>query len=325
MIDTNNIFRNLSSEEFLETALNIFRHQYNKSEVYFNWCQLRKKTPENVCTLNDIPFLPIEFFKNNVINCQQKSDAIFTSSGTTGQSRSSHHVADISVYEKSFLSGFELFYGSTVNFCIVGLLPGYLERNDSSLVYMFDKLMKFSGHQANGMYLSDHEKLFELLKTLKHKKQKTILVGVTYALLDFAEKYHISFPELIVMETGGMKGKREEITRQELHTRLKKSFTSSQIHSEYGMTELLSQAYMQDVFFRCPPWMKVLIRDPHDPISYLDAGKTGGINIIDLANINSCSFIETQDLGRLKQDGEFEVLGRIDHSAIRGCNLMIIS
>lgn len=237
---------------------------------------------------------------------------------------SHHYVADLSFYETSFLSCFEKFYGDVSEYCILALLPSYADRSGSSLIYMTNELIEKSGHSQSGYYLNSNEKLFETLQELKSKSQKTILLGVSFALLDFTEKHSIDFPELIVMETGGMKGKRKELVRNELHQHLRGGFNIQSVHSEYGMTELLSQAYSHDQGkFFCPPWMKIFIRDINDPFSYLDEEKTGGINIIDLANINSCSFIATDDLGKLYNDNSFEVLGRFDHSDIRGCSLMV--
>jgi hypothetical protein len=238
--------------------------------------------------------------------------------------QSRHPVSDISIYEKSFRRTFELFYGDIEKNTILALLPSYSEREGSSLIYMVDDLIERSRNPSSGYFLYNHNDLYKTLSDLNEKKAPTILIGVTYALLDFAEKYKLDFPELIVMETGGMKGRRGELIREELHEILRKGFGISAIHSEYGMTELLSQAYsFGNGIFSCPPWMRVLIRDTNDPLTILEDNKTGGINIIDLANINSCSFIATQDLGKRFSDGSFEVLGRFDNSDIRGCNLLV--
>ncbi len=253
-----------------------------------------------------------------------KVETTFTSSGTTGMINSKHLVTDISWYEESFRRAFEIFYGDIKDYCILALLPSYLEREGSSLIYMAEDLVKRSANPDSGFFLYNHDELFQQIKKQQQIKRPTLLIGVTFALLDFVEQYPINFPELIVMETGGMKGRRKEMIREELHETLCKGFGVDAIHSEYGMTELLSQAYSKgNGIFNCPPWMKVITRDTNDPVSTLDTDKTGGINVIDLANINSCSFIATQDLGRVYKDGSFEVLGRFDNSDIRGCNLLI--
>ena len=253
-----------------------------------------------------------------------KEEIVFTSSGTTGSEQSKHCVSDVSIYIESFLKGFRHFYGSVKDYCILALLPSYMEREGSSLIYMCGELIKQSAHPDSGFYLYEHEKLIDKLKDLQTKKQKTILIGVSFALLELARENHLDLSEIIIMETGGMKGREKEMPRAELHEILKKSFTLKSVHSEYGMTELLSQAYSKgDGIFKCPPWMKVLISDIHDPFSILDHSKTGTINIIDLANINSCSFIATSDLGKSYPNGSFEVLGRLDNSDLRGCNLLM--
>jgi len=237
---------------------------------------------------------------------------------------SKHLVTDVSWYEESFRRAFGLFYGDIKSYCVLALLPSYLEREGSSLIYMAEDLVKSSENPDSGFYLYNHEELFQQLKKHQQAGKPTLLIGVTFALLDFIEHYQLDFPELIVMETGGMKGRRKEMIREELHQTLCKGFGVKSIHSEYGMTELLSQAYSKgDGIFNCPPWMKIITRDTNDPMTELAVNQTGGINIIDLANINSCSFIATQDLGRTYGDGSFEVLGRFDNSDIRGCNLLI--
>lgn len=307
--------------------MDVFRYQATENEVYRQYIEALKVNIDKITQLEQIPFLPIEFFKTHEIitNCKlQIADCkIFTSSGTTGSIQSKHYVSDISVYEKSYRKGFEHFYGNTEEYCILALLPSYLEREGSSLIYMMDDLIKKSKHPESGFYLNNYDEL--LLKLKQLQGQKILLVGVTYALLDLVELLgEGDYKNLIVMETGGMKGKREELVREELHERLCKGFGVDVIHSEYGMTELLSQAYSKgNGVFDCPPWMRILIRDTNDPFTSLPHNKTGGINVIDLANINSCSFIATQDLGRSVSDTSFEVLGRFDNSDIRGCNLLV--
>lgn len=322
------IFQISSEEQFNETSLQVFHYQAEHNPVYKKYLAVLKKNPEEVTHINEIPFLPIEFFKTEeVVTIHQTPGTklqTFTSSGTTGSEVSRHAVSDISLYEKSFRKSFELFYGDVRSYCILALLPSYLEREGSSLVYMVDDLIKSSQNQNSGFYLNNIFDLAETLKRLQGEYQKTILIGVTYALLDFVEQFKFNYQQLIVMETGGMKGRRKEIVRDELHQILCNGFGVAKIHSEYGMTELLSQAYSKgDGIFRTPPWMNVLIRDTNDPMNYLSKEKTGGINIIDIANIYSCSFIATQDLGKIYVDGSFEVLGRFDESDIRGCNLMV--
>jgi phenylacetate-coenzyme A ligase PaaK-like adenylate-forming protein len=268
---------------------------------------------------------PIEFFKSERIICgNKKPQVVFTSSGTTGVETSRHYVTDISLYEESFMRGFEYFYETPKNYCVLALLPSYLERENSSLIYMVKKLIEDSRHPQSGFFLHNIEELVKTLLDIQSKNQPVIFISVTFALLDLAENYHLSFPELIVMETGGMKGRRKEISRQELHRILSKKFGVEHIHSEYGMTELLSQAYSKGGgIFHTPPWMRILVRDINNPFFYLSERAQGGVNVIDLANQNSCSFIETQDLGRLFSDGSFEVLGRMDKSQLRGCNMLM--
>jgi len=322
------LINNHSNTEFEKSALEIFRFQSEHNPVYKKYLELLHCNPETVDSISDIPFLPVEFFKTHDIKTQSSDSnsipIIFTSSGTSTETVSRHIVNDISIYERSFLKGFEMFYGPVTDYCILALLPSYLEREGSSLIYMMDRLIKDSSHKLSGFYLHDHEQLSTVLKEQRELKQKTLLLGVTYALLDFAENYSMDFPELIVMETGGMKGKRDEMIRADVHDILKKGFCVNRIHSEYGMTELLSQAYSNgNGIFHCPPWMKIVIRQQHDLFSEEDDGKTGVISVIDLANIYSCSFITTQDVGRKNPDGSFEVLGRTDFSDVRGCNLMV--
>ncbi len=310
---------------FEKAALNIFYHQAENCKVYKDFIHYLGVKPENITSYQQIPFLPIGFFKSHeVINISQIPEITFSSSGTTGQLQSKHLVSDVKIYEDSFNLAFEQFYGPIKNTCLLALLPSYLEREGSSLIYMVDSLLKQSEHEDSGYFLHDLTELHATLSKLKANGTKTILIGVTYALLDFVEQFELNFPELIVMETGGMKGKRKELVREELHNILCEGLGVAKIHSEYGMTELLSQAYSTgDGIFNCPPWVKILLRDTYDPLMLVGAKQTGGINVIDLANINSCSFIATQDLGKIYPDGSFEVLGRFDNADIRGCNLLV--
>lgn len=307
-------------------ALKVFRFQYDHNVVYQEFCQFLKKDKTNVKAIVDIPFLPIQFFKSHqVLSSQSPIEITFSSSGTTGMINSRHYVTDLTYYEQSFRTAFSQFYGSAQNYVILALLPSYLERDGSSLIYMVNDLIKNSNHPESGFYLNNYDELIEKLELLDNSGQNVILLGVTYALLDLIEKKKFQLNNTIIMETGGMKGKRKEMIREELHTILREGFGVQAIHSEYGMTELLSQAYsFGDGVFECPPWMTILIRDTEDALTYLPDGKTGGINIIDLANLNSCSFIATQDLGKKNPNHSFEVLGRFDASDIRGCNLMVI-
>lgn len=308
-----------------ETALQMFRFQYEHNEVYHRFCSLLGRTPANVVSLTDIPFLPIEFFKTEKIYCADTPPEItFTSSGTTGSQTSRHFVKELSIYTESYRKGFELFYGDIEKYAVLALLPSYLERTGSSLITMVDDLIKRSKNPFSGFYLNEYDLLAERLTSLDRSGQQVLLIGVSFALLDLVEKHSFSLKNTLVMETGGMKGRRKELVREELHAALCKGFGVEAIHSEYGMTELLSQAYSAGKgIYRCVPWMKVLVRDTNDALSYLPIGKTGGLNIIDLANKYSCSFIATQDLGKLHNDDTFEVLGRFDNSDIRGCNLMV--
>jgi luxE family acyl-protein synthetase len=308
-----------------ETALQMFRFQYEHNEVYHRFCSLLGRTPANVVSLTDIPFLPIEFFKTEKIYCADTPPEItFTSSGTTGTQTSRHFIKELSIYTESYRKGFELFYGDIEKYAVLALLPSYLERTGSSLITMVDDLIKRSKNPFSGFYLNEYDLLAERLTSLDRSGQQVLLIGVSFALLDLVEKHSFSLKNTLVMETGGMKGRRKELVREELHATLCKGFGVEAIHSEYGMTELLSQAYSAGKgIYRCVPWMKVLVRDTNDALSYLPIGKTGGLNIIDLANKYSCSFIATQDLGKLHNDDTFEVLGRFDNSDIRGCNLMV--
>jgi len=333
---THKLFSPIISD-FDALALEIFRDQYRKNPVYHDYVNALSINDATVQNITQIPFLPISFFKSHSINTTPfEPELVFESSGTTGSVNSRHLIKDAALYKKSFVTSFELAYGPNKEWCIIGLLPSYLERGNSSLVYMVDELSRQSGHPQSGFYLDEFEKLFTTLQQLEKAGQKTLLIGVTFALLDFAEKYSLPLKHTIVMETGGMKGRREEMIREEVHAILKKSFGLNEIHSEYGMTELLSQAYSKgNGIFQCPPWMKVLIRDDEDPFSVVSSQSsvdsrqssvttTGAINIIDLANIYSCSFIATDDIGRLYADGTFEVLGRMDNSDMRGCSLLVI-
>jgi phenylacetate-coenzyme A ligase PaaK-like adenylate-forming protein len=322
---TNQIFSIHTEAGFNETALAIFQHQAINCSVYKQYISNLNIDPATVTSVDEIPYLPISFFKSQLVLSDPREPVVtFTSSGTTGMVQSRHLVTDVSLYDQSFNKAFQQFYGDPKGICILALLPSYQEREGSSLIYMVDALIDQSEHPDSGYFLHNHQDLFETLNKLKDSKQKTILIGVTYALLDFVERYKTDFPELIVMETGGMKGKRKEMVREELHAVLQEGFGVDSIHSEYGMTELLSQAYSYGVgIFNCPPWMKITLRDTNDPLSAAAQGKSGGINVIDLANLNSCAFIATQDLGKVYKDGSFEVLGRFDNSDIRGCNLLV--
>jgi phenylacetate-coenzyme A ligase PaaK-like adenylate-forming protein len=310
---------------FEALALEVFRFQYEHNPVYKAFVLALKRDPARVLSLEQIPFLPIRFFKSHGVKTTLfEPQAVFESSGTTGSINSKHQVKDLLLYEESFTRSFEQFYGPVKEWCIIGLLPSYLERGNSSLVYMTDKLIGMSGHPQSGFYLHEYEQLSVVLGELEKRKQKTLLIGVTYALLDFAEQYPQSLQYMVVMETGGMKGRREEMIRPEVHALLQKAFQQTAIHSEYGMTELLSQAWSKgDGIFACPPWMKLMIRDEEDPFVVKQQG-SGIINIIDLANIYSCSFIATDDVGKINIDGSFEILGRMDGSDLRGCSLMIV-
>lgn len=326
-MDFNGIFAISSEQDFFRECVQVFEYQYANNALYREFCQLLKRTPQQVNSLGQIPFLPIEFFKNQqVISTPTAPDFFFSSSGTTGAQTSKHFVADLQIYQKSFRLGFEAFYGNPQNYNILALLPSYLERSGSSLVYMVDDLIRLSKSPHSGFYLNDIQGLSQKLVELETSPRKTLLIGVSFALLDLVEKHQFSLKNAIIMETGGMKGRRKELIREELHSVLKRGFGVNAIHSEYGMTELLSQAYSQgNGVFHSPNWLKIFIRDPEDALSPLPVGKVGGINVIDLANLHSCSFIATQDLGRLHPDGSFEILGRFDNSDVRGCNLLYVS
>jgi phenylacetate-coenzyme A ligase PaaK-like adenylate-forming protein len=320
------IFSIGSQKEFEKITLKVFRHQYEHNQVYQDFCSLLKKDKTNVKSLEEIPFLPIQFFKSHaVLSTSNPIQEKFTSSGTSGMISSKHLVTDLSLYEQSFRKAFSQFYGNSEDYVILALLPSYLEREGSSLIYMVNDLIESSNHPESGFYLHNYDELVQQLIKIDSSGQNVLLIGVTYALLDVVEKQTFQLKNTIIMETGGMKGKRKEIIREELHEILGNGFGVSAIHSEYGMTELLSQAYsLGNGIFECPPWMQILIRDTEDALTYVDFGKTGGINVIDLANINSCSFIATQDLGKKNPNHSFEVLGRFDSSDIRGCNLMVV-
>lgn len=326
MIDTSDIFSISGKKDFEKITMKVFRYQYENNLVYQEFCNFLKRNPSNVKSVIDIPFLPIQFFKSHeVLSSKEYIQQTFTSSGTTGIQTSKHHVTDILLYETSYRKGFSEFYGNIENYCVLALLPSYLEREGSSLIYMVEDLIESSNHPDSGFYLHNYDELIQKLEELDNSGQNVILIGVTYALLDLVEQHQFNLKNTIVMETGGMKGKRKEMIREELHEILCNGFSVPTIHSEYGMTELLSQAYsLGNGFFECPPWMQILIRDPEDALTILPENKNGGINVIDLANINSCSFIATQDLGKKYPNHSFEVLGRFDNSDIRGCNLMVL-
>lgn len=326
MISTHDIFTISNQKQFDKMALKVFRFQYENNLVYREFCDFLKTEVQKVKTIQQIPFLPIQFFKSHsVVSNTNPIQTTFTSSGTTGMVTSKHLVTNVSIYEESYRKGFSQFYGNIEDYVVLALLPSYLEREGSSLIHMVDDLIQLSNHPESGFYLHNYDELIEKIIQLDQSGQNVILIGVTYALLDVIEKHSFQLENTIIMETGGMKGKRKEMIREELHQQLCNGFGVESIHSEYGMTELLSQAYsLGEGIFECPSWMQISIRDTEDALSYVREGKTGGINVIDLANINSCSFIATQDLGKKYSNGSFEVLGRFDHSDIRGCNLMVV-
>lgn len=326
MITASDIFTISNQKQFEKTALKVFRFQYENNLVYREFCDLLKTNPQKIKSLHQIPFLPIQFFKShNVVSNIDPIQTTFTSSGTTGTITSRHLVTDVSIYEESYRKGFSQFYGNIEDYVVLALLPSYLEREGSSLIHMVDDLIQLTNNSDSGFYLNNHDELIQKLLELDQAGQNVILIGVTYALLDLIEKQTFQLQNTIIMETGGMKGKRKEMIREELHEQLCSGFGVSSIHSEYGMTELLAQAYsLGNGLFECPSWMQIHIRDTEDALTYINEGKTGGINVIDLANINSCSFIATQDLGKKYPNNSFEVLGRFDNSDIRGCNLMVV-
>ncbi|WP_397444764.1 acyl transferase [Polaribacter sp. R77954] len=322
----NTIFNIKTEQEFTKVTLDIFKHQFKNNRVYRSFCDLLYKHPADVSCIEDIPFLPIQFFKSKkVLSSLDEVNEIFTSSGTTGSITSKHYVTNISLYQESYLKGFAHFYGNIEEYIVLALLPNYLERKGSSLVFMVDDLIKKTKNPESGFYLNNLDELAKKLYFLNQKNQKVLLIGVSFALLDLVEKQNFTLNNTTIMETGGMKGRRKELIRDELHKILTDGFGVTKIHSEYGMTELLSQAYSKgNGIFETPPWMKILTRDTEDALSIQQTGKTGGINVIDLANYNSCSFIATQDLGKVYQNNTFEIIGRFDNSDLRGCNLMVL-
>jgi hypothetical protein len=319
------VFSIHNDQGFESIALEVYHFQFHNNPLYRNYCQALGKHPQNVTRSAEIPFLPISFFKSHQVKTGVfEPELVFESSGTTGMQTSKHFVRSAAIYEKSFSEGFRSFFGDPASYCILGLLPSYLERSNSSLVYMVDHLVKKTNHPGSGFYLHDHDKLNHTLATLEKSGQPTILFGVSYALLDLGASHSLQLKNTSIVETGGMKGRRKEMSKQELYDLLQYNFDVDHVYSEYGMTELLSQAYAIDGLYTPPPWMKILLRDETDPLQIIEgSGKAGVINVIDLANIYSCSFIATEDAGRLHEYG-FEVLGRVDHSDTRGCSLMLI-
>lgn len=326
MITMDAIFDIQTPTEFESASLEVFKFQFENNRVYRSFCDLLYIHSSDVKRIEDIPFLPIQFFKSHaILSNSQPTEHEFTSSGTTGALTSKHQVTDIKIYEESFRRAFSHFYGHIEDYVVLALLPSYLEREGSSLIYMVEDLIHQSQHPESGFYLHNLSELKSILKSLDAQGKKVLLIGVSFALLDLVESYQFQLKNTIIMETGGMKGRRKELVREELHDILMKGFGVNSIHSEYGMTELLSQAYSKDHgIFECPKWMRILTRDPEDALSILPINKTGGINVIDLANINSCAFIATQDLGKTLPNNQFEIIGRFDNSDIRGCNLMVL-
>jgi|TARA_B110000908_G_scaffold43977_1_gene53479 phenylacetate-coenzyme A ligase PaaK-like adenylate-forming protein len=322
----NDIFNIQNEQDFSEVALAVFKHQFQNNRVYRSFCDLINVHPSDVLKVTDIPFLPIQFFKSRkVVASKDETQQVFTSSGTTGSITSKHFVTDINLYKESYRKGFCHFYGNIEEYTVLALLPNYLERKGSSLVYMVDEFITKSNNVESGFYLDNLEELTQKLIALDKKGQKVLLIGVSFALLDLIEKQQFNLKNTTIMETGGMKGRRKELVREELHAILRGGFGVTEIHSEYGMTELLSQGYSKGKgVFKTPPWMQVLTRDTEDALTINPLVKNGGINVIDLANYNSCSFIATQDLGKVHKDGTFEIIGRFDNSDIRGCNLMVL-
>jgi phenylacetate-coenzyme A ligase PaaK-like adenylate-forming protein len=322
----NRIFSITSDEEFNDTAIEIFRYQVEENPVYKLFVSGLDINPESVNTVTEIPFLPIEFFKNHrIISGPYNHELFFESSGTTGSATSRHYLTDPEIYHESFLSGFRYFFGDPRDWMFAAMLPSYIERGNSSLVYMCEHLIRMSSDIRSRFWMKDSPSMPDTLRLASGEGKNAMLIGVSYALLDLAEKHSADLSGVTVVETGGMKGRRKEITREEMHRILKNGLNIETVHSEYGMTELLSQAWSKGSgLFRCPPWMKVFLRELNDPLSVIqNPGVTGGINVIDLANVNSCSFIATMDLGKHHPDGCFEVLGRFDNSDIRGCNLLV--
>lgn len=326
MIPNHDIFTISNQKQFEKIALKVFRFQHENNKVYREFCDFLNVEKGAVKSIEQIPFLPIQFFKSHdVVSSTDAIQQTFTSSGTTGMITSKHLVTDVSLYEESYRNAFSEFYGNIEDYAVLALLPSYLEREGSSLIYMVNDLIERSNNPNSGFYLHNYAELTTQLTELDASGQNVLLIGVTYALLDVVETQQFELKNTIIMETGGMKGKRKEMIREELHQILCDGFGVNSIHSEYGMTELLSQAYsLGNGIFECPNWMSIMIRDTEDALTYVDTGKTGGINVIDLANINSCSFIATQDLGKKYSNNSFEVLGRFDNSDIRGCNLMVL-
>jgi len=322
----NSFFNIYNTNDFDRIALEIFQFQAKNCDVYKEFLNYLQINITEVKNIHQIPFLPIQFFKSHkIITPKENTQRVFLSSGTTGNTQSKHYVTDLTIYEESFTKGFESFYGVLENYTVLALLPSYLERDGSSLIYMINNFIKKSKNNKSGFYLNNLDELSKTLIELDCSGEKVLLIGVSFALLDLVEKFNFKLKNTIIMETGGMKGRRKELIREELHQVLKDGFGVNNIHSEYGMTELLSQAYSKgNGIFECPSWMKILIRDTEDALTILPEGKSGAINVIDLANINSCSFIATQDLGKIYKNGTFEVLGRFDDSDIRGCNLMVL-
>ena len=323
MLNADKIF-NVDDKNFEQIAFEVFQFQYTNNNIYKSYCDLLEKTPSNIGDISSIPFLPISFFKSHSVICTKKYDKVFHSSGTTNENLSKHYVSDINIYEQSFLKNFIDNYGDPKDYVILGLLPNYMENKNSSLIYMVNNLIELSESNDSGFFLKEYDFIIEKMKSLARENKKIILVGVSYALLDLTESKNLNFENTIIIETGGMKGRRREMIKKELHETLKERTGLKKIHSEYGMTELLSQAYSKgDGIFSCPNWMRVFIRDINDPNFLYSNNKSGGINIIDLANINSCSFIATEDMGSLHKNGNFEIMGRIDHTDTRGCNLLV--
>ncbi|MDP5157889.1 MAG: acyl transferase [Flaviramulus sp.] len=326
MIDITSIFNIKNQTEFENLALKIFNFQFENNPIYRSFCDLLNRHPSDVKCIENIPFLPIQFFKTHeVLSSKKPIITTFTSSGTSGMLTSKHHIVDLNIYIKSFTKGFQQFYGNIEDYVILGLLPSYLEREGSSLIYMVNSMIKTTKHSESGFYLDNILELKNTLIKLDSEGKKILLIGVSFALLDLIETHQFNLKNTIVMETGGMKGRRKELIRKELHEKLKSGFGIDTIHSEYGMTELLSQAYSKgNGIYKTPNWMRALTRDTEDALTLNSPEKAGGINIIDLANINSCSFIATQDLGRVYKNASFEIIGRFDNSDIRGCNLMVL-
>ncbi|MBC7382314.1 MAG: acyl transferase [Bacteroidia bacterium] len=321
-----NAIFNSNLNNFDELCLHLFRVQYKNNKIYRKYCNFIGITdPTVIRVVEKIPFLPVSLFKTHQVLASDKPvHTTFFSSATGGSGQSKHYLTDITLYQKSFITAFELKFGSTQNYCFLALLPSYIEREGSSLIYMVQHLMNVSAHPLNGFFLYDHLKLQQRIKTLEESAQNYVLFGVSFALLDFVKKADVEIKTGKIIETGGMKGRKKEMTKMEVQQRLQQGLKTTAVYSEYGMTELLSQAYAKnDGMYDCPPWMKVFISDPTDPFVYVDCGKTGVVNVIDLANINSCCFIQTSDLGRKNKQEQFEVLGRLDHSDLRGCSLMI--